>query len=757
MAFATIAVVVIALILLGVALLTTGLIGRRTGSHPHCRKCRFNLHNLPPTSARCPECGADLSLPRSTQTGLRHRRPALYVPGLAILILLTALSIPILRGQLTPATLLRHTPTPALAYLLRTSTGSLSAPVAREALNRLKLPTKNPTAEQALLTALLARQPNLKVNWLHEHDDIAKFAHDAGQLSQDQWHRYLNTGLETATATITMPTRWRAGVAPTASLVLSNVRLHHLTALSIKHRFGSSDEPLLSSARGLQLLGPYPGHITHLDDRQLTPTDRHGTLGHLHALTALPPGPLNLAHELSLEISAPSARPSSSKELPALQTKVIRLHQAVELLNGPARSYVHAQPSPAAHHLNVTISDSAVRFGNDPWIFRNAVSISSSPAPGQSASVIGNYRIHDHTLIFSGATSISPTSSNSPDDFAPGIPIPTASRFDFTQTAHTPVNSIILRSNPRLAETLLPSKPRDLTTLVGIWHLPNITQVTSSTSVHGTPQHTLPPLVPIDTSSLAALSLADLLNQLNSADPLTRDNAVWELLRRTFDSPPSLSPELSSIIEQLLTLQGDESIPWNHQIGDLLEQLHEAGLLTQAQFSRYLRQILPPSHQFLLSATAQDQRMDLRFKLPSWRAATVSHTGVDQELYSAWLNTNPSNPSRIDKFTNGPLPPGPMASLFTFNQGVHQVTIAPTHHQSDPTKPRLMHLRSTIYPLSAWIERQAHQAKTGHHNPVRAVSPANQWLNETPDPRAIEFIHPMPLELPQTPTPPPIP
>ncbi len=89
----------IASLAIGLTLLLLGLRGRRTDDHPLCRKCRFDLIGLIPggrafsptfspsspssaelssTQPRCPECGADLSSPRSTRTGNRRRvRPAI--------------------------------------------------------------------------------------------------------------------------------------------------------------------------------------------------------------------------------------------------------------------------------------------------------------------------------------------------------------------------------------------------------------------------------------------------------------------------------------------------------------------------------------------------------------------------------------------------------------------------------------------------------------------------------------------------------
>src|SRR5438552_5497377 len=79
----------IAALLSGVWLLVIGVRGRRVGDHPHCRRCGFDLFGLPNTSSRCPECGANLTVRRSTVTGARRSRSF----SLGIGLLLALLSI----------------------------------------------------------------------------------------------------------------------------------------------------------------------------------------------------------------------------------------------------------------------------------------------------------------------------------------------------------------------------------------------------------------------------------------------------------------------------------------------------------------------------------------------------------------------------------------------------------------------------------------------------------------------------------------
>jgi hypothetical protein len=75
----------------GLALLLIGLVarliwrrGRKLNDHPSCRKCGHDLFGLPESSARCPECGADLAAKKAKRDGVHEpasplRRVALIV------------------------------------------------------------------------------------------------------------------------------------------------------------------------------------------------------------------------------------------------------------------------------------------------------------------------------------------------------------------------------------------------------------------------------------------------------------------------------------------------------------------------------------------------------------------------------------------------------------------------------------------------------------------------------------------------------
>ena len=79
------------LLLLGLGMMIFGWHGRAIDDHPLCRRCGFDLTGKPPSSDRCPECGADLTRATAVRMGRRRRRPALLGGG--VLLLLSALSV----------------------------------------------------------------------------------------------------------------------------------------------------------------------------------------------------------------------------------------------------------------------------------------------------------------------------------------------------------------------------------------------------------------------------------------------------------------------------------------------------------------------------------------------------------------------------------------------------------------------------------------------------------------------------------------
>src|SRR5688500_6681131 len=67
----------------GLVLIKMGRWPQRGGGLPRCRKCEYLVVNI--SSERCPECGSDLA-GNGTVRGVRHRRPAVWVSGVVVLL-----------------------------------------------------------------------------------------------------------------------------------------------------------------------------------------------------------------------------------------------------------------------------------------------------------------------------------------------------------------------------------------------------------------------------------------------------------------------------------------------------------------------------------------------------------------------------------------------------------------------------------------------------------------------------------------------
>jgi hypothetical protein len=79
------------ILLVGLLLLVRGLLGRRVGNEPRCRRCAYNLTGL--EAENCPECGA-AAAGRNVVTGRRRRRrPSLVVGTLLLLLSATGLGL----------------------------------------------------------------------------------------------------------------------------------------------------------------------------------------------------------------------------------------------------------------------------------------------------------------------------------------------------------------------------------------------------------------------------------------------------------------------------------------------------------------------------------------------------------------------------------------------------------------------------------------------------------------------------------------
>lgn len=168
-----------------------GLRGHRVGDAPHCRKCGFNLSGSPADAAGCPECGHDLTKPKSTRSGERHRRPITLAAGVAVLLLAFSFAGFETARRTSYPTLVPHLPDFYLLWIYEAD------PLARdELLARLRAGQLSRGEVDDLTATALNIQGDPAVPWDKAWGRMIEQAWVKGQLSQARAERYLTQAVE---------------------------------------------------------------------------------------------------------------------------------------------------------------------------------------------------------------------------------------------------------------------------------------------------------------------------------------------------------------------------------------------------------------------------------------------------------------------------------------------------------------------------------------------------------------------------------
>lgn len=168
---------------------------RPLGQSPHCSACHYNLSFRPEDSTRCPECGANTTLPKSITTGLpqRNRRKLTLASSLLALSLLTfatlaSFILPTL--NLTPYKPLRW-----LEYDLTSSVPTQRTAALTELTRRTSPPLPNlppdPAPYLALADRLLTRQKDPSSLWQQEMGDLLISLRSVNILDDARWSDFL--------------------------------------------------------------------------------------------------------------------------------------------------------------------------------------------------------------------------------------------------------------------------------------------------------------------------------------------------------------------------------------------------------------------------------------------------------------------------------------------------------------------------------------------------------------------------------------
>ena len=179
-------------VFVAVLIVRLGLRGRRVGNHPHCAACEHDLHGLPGDSARCPECGADLSAAGAVRVGRRERRWAIVTAGAV----LAAVGLAVGAGaamRLSTGDAYALVPVGALRWQA-TLGPSAAEPAARELARRVASGEVGAAAARSIAADFLDHQADAGRAWAAAKGDLIEHARLAGHLGDAAWQRYGEQG-----------------------------------------------------------------------------------------------------------------------------------------------------------------------------------------------------------------------------------------------------------------------------------------------------------------------------------------------------------------------------------------------------------------------------------------------------------------------------------------------------------------------------------------------------------------------------------
>lgn len=171
---------------IGLTLLVIGWHGRRIDDHPICRKCRFDLHGLPDSTERCPECGIEITDPRNVLNGRRIKRRFAVAVSIFLLVLSSAFIISNLVAAFNAIQWIRLRPTPWLMNDTRSPNPARETAAARELARRISHDVLSIDDTTDLIARALSKQADPNTPWKISWGDILEQALLNGKLTTDQ-------------------------------------------------------------------------------------------------------------------------------------------------------------------------------------------------------------------------------------------------------------------------------------------------------------------------------------------------------------------------------------------------------------------------------------------------------------------------------------------------------------------------------------------------------------------------------------------
>lgn len=189
--------------LLGLALLTLGLRGRRINDHPLCARCRFDLSGLvtpgTPATLPCPECGASLTAPGAIRTGQRVRRRSAIAAGSLLLLISASLGGALAWGSATAFNWNTIKPVWLLSRETASNDRAAADAAAAELLGRVRADKLSHKQLAAVVDRALDLQADADAHWPVALGDLIEHAWSRGMIRQEQIGLYARQATDALT------------------------------------------------------------------------------------------------------------------------------------------------------------------------------------------------------------------------------------------------------------------------------------------------------------------------------------------------------------------------------------------------------------------------------------------------------------------------------------------------------------------------------------------------------------------------------
>lgn len=181
-----------AVVLLGISvgLLWLGMVGRRVGDHPVCRRCGFDLYGKPAESRVCSECGADLGRRRAVRIGHRFRRRSVIAVAALLLVFSSGWLGLIGRRAAAQVNWIGYEPAFVVVRQAESRSPARRDAALLELLRRLQNGKLSGGMTNQVVRRALALQAEASAPWSLLWGEFLERARDRGRVTNAQWEQY---------------------------------------------------------------------------------------------------------------------------------------------------------------------------------------------------------------------------------------------------------------------------------------------------------------------------------------------------------------------------------------------------------------------------------------------------------------------------------------------------------------------------------------------------------------------------------------